>query len=92
MMTEEILRERLCVIAEMTDFTGDWNGQYHLICLGDSRRHKISATRLQYPSVVTGELRFNTKADALRCVGEVGEDRIRRYYFMVPEEDNDGID
>lgn len=79
MMTEEFLRERLCVIVEMTDYAGAWNAPYRLICLGDSRRHKISATRLQYPSVVTGELRFNTKADALRCVGEVGEDRIRRF-------------
>jgi hypothetical protein len=34
-----------------------------------------------------GDIRFKSVDDVLNCIEAVGKDRIKKYYFMIPEEE-----
>ena len=78
----EFAIERLKVLAEMREWTGNWRNVYTLAW--DNVHDKI----IIYTSLVYhGELCFATKEDAENCIKAVGADRIKKYYFMVSEDE-----
>ena len=78
----EFALERLKVLAEMQEWAGNWNDQY-TICVDPCDGTNLYVfDRLLWTS---GEMRFATKEDAENCIKAVGADRIKKYYFMIPE-------
>ena len=75
--------ERLKVLAEMQEWAGNWDDGYNLRY--DEIR-KIETISQALPHKSYGEIRFATREDAENCIKAVGEDRIRKYYFMIPED------
>lgn len=79
----EFAIECLKVLAEMREWAGEWRNVYTLAW--DNIHHKI----ITHASLVyQGELCFATKEDAENCIKAVGADRIKKYYFMIPEDEN----
>lgn len=76
--------ERLKVLAKMREWAGNYNDGYSLIYDVDKKRvcYTPASERL-----VFGEMRFTTGADAEECIEAIGADRIKKYYFMIPEEE-----
>ena len=85
----EFAAERLKVIAEMREWAGKWNDKYSIayvnVLSGDTRI--IVNDRLS--TLSHGEMRFATKEDAENCIKAVGEERLKKYYFMVLEDEAD---
>ena len=80
----EFEAERLKVLAEMREWAGDYNDGYSLVYdVGKERVCYVPASE----RLVYGEMRFTTEEDAEGCIEAVGVDRIKKYYFMIPEED-----
>lgn len=81
--------ERLRVLAEMREWAGKWNDKYSIayvnVLSGDTRI--IVNDRLS--TLSHGEMRFATKEDAENCIKAVGEERLKKYYFMVLEDEAD---
>lgn len=80
----EFAAERRKVLAEMQEWAGDWDDNVVLTYKGNEDIVSISHV-LMFRNTF-GEMRFATKEDAVNCIEAVGEDRIRKYYFMIPEE------
>jgi len=85
-LTEEaavFAAERLKVIVEMREWAGKWNDPYRILYInGRIELEPLSVGRcLSY-----GEIRFATEADAKNCIKAVGEDRLKKYYFGIPED------
>lgn len=76
--------ERMRVLAEMREWAGNWDDGVAIKYDGTNKM--ISTTFISPRQYTFGEMRFATKADAEGCIKAVGEDRIKKYYFMVPEE------
>ncbi len=78
--------ERLKALAEMREWAGSWDDPYAIAYVKynyqDARLIVVDNTG--YSSF--GEMRFATSEDAKNCINKVGEDRIKKYYFMIPEE------
>jgi hypothetical protein len=85
----EFAIERLKVIAEMREWAGKWNDKYSIayvnVLSGETRI--IVNDRLS--TLSHGEMRFATKEDAENCIKAVGEERLKKYYFMVLEDEAD---
>ena len=81
----EFAIERLKVLAEMREWAGDWDDVFVLTYMG-SEDIVRACTVVSFRNTF-GEMRFATKEDALNCIKAVGEDRIKKYYFMIPEEE-----
>lgn len=81
----EFAAERLKVLTEMREWAGNWNDEFSLRYEENSG---IETYLHLFPCKTYGEMRFATKEDALNCINAVGEDRIKKYYFMIPEEAN----
>ena len=86
----EYAAERLKVLAEMREWAGKWNDTFVLTYIGNDDFVQISSVLMSRNTF--GEMRFATKEDAEGCIKAVGKERLLRYYFMVPEEDDNGID
>ena len=82
--------ERLKVLTEMREWAGKWDDTFVLTYVGNNDFVQISSVLMSRNTF--GEMRFATKEDAEGCIKAVGKERLLRYYFMVPEEDDDGID
>ena len=82
--------ERLKVLAEMREWAGKWDDTFVLTYIGNDDFVQISSVLMSRNTF--GEMRFATKEDAEGCIKAVGKERLLRYYFMVPEEDDNGID
>lgn len=80
----EFAIERLKVIAEMREWTGEWNAPYLLLC-GIAHGNVY----VHWTTNANGALKFQTEEDAKNCIKAVGEDRIKKYYFMIPEDEAD---
>lgn len=80
----EFALERLKVLAEMREWAGKWNDEFNL----RYEKGEIETFCQALSDKSYGEMRFATKEDALNCINAVGEDRIKKYYFMIPEEAN----
>lgn len=80
----EFAIERLKVIAEMREWAGRWNDGYTIsVDSCDNTKIDVFDRRILWPS---GEMRFASRKDAENCIKAVGEDRIKKYYFMIPED------
>lgn len=79
----EFAIERLKVLAEMREWAGKWDDEYTLRYENNGRINTFFIA-LTYKSY--GEMRFATWEDAIGCIKAVGEDRIKKYYFMIPED------
>lgn len=77
--------ERLKVLAKMREWAGNYNDPYAIayIEFNNQDAQLIVVDNTGYSSF--GEMRFATSEDAKNCINKVGEDRIKKYYFMVPE-------
>lgn len=81
----EFALERLKVLAEMREWAGKWDDGVALKYDGTNKR--ISTTFITFISprqYTFGEMRFESQGDARKCIDAVGEDRIKKYYFMIP--------
>ena len=80
----EFVAERSKVLAEMQEWAGNYNDKYFLFYdVNEERIRYLPATE----KTVYGEMRFATNEDAKNCIEVVGADRIKKYYFMVPEDE-----
>lgn len=79
----EFEAERLKVLAEMREWAGKPNDPYQLVI--DYNISEFIVNRIDFPYLTNGEMRFATKDDAENCIKAVGADRIKKYYFMIPE-------
>lgn len=79
----EFALERLKVLAEMQEWAGKWNDEFSIRC---DETHGLELYFHVFHFKSYGEMRFATKEDAQNCIEAVGEDRIRKYYFMIPED------
>lgn len=82
----EFAIERLKVLAEMREWAGNWDDGVALKYDGTNKR--ISTTFITFISprqYTFGEMRFATEEDAEGCIKAVGEDRLKKYYFLIPE-------
>lgn len=81
--TEEEARftiERLKVLAEMRTWAGRWDDPFYIIYFPDDGKILIG-----FSEQVNGDMHFATKEDALNCIMMVGVERIKKYYFCIPE-------
>lgn len=79
----EFAAERLKVLAEMREWAGKWNDP---VAINMNADYILGVESLSYPNDSFGELRFATEADAKNCINSVGEDRLKKYYFGIPED------
>lgn len=82
----EFEAERLKVLAEMREWAGSWDDIYVLTYIGS--KDIVSFSNVVMVRNTFGEMRFATEKDAKNCIKTVGADRIKKYYFMIPEETN----
>ena len=76
--------ERLKVLTEMREWAGKPNDPYQLVL--DYNMSEFIVNRIDFPYLTNGEMRFATKDNAENCIKAVGADRIKKYYFMIPED------
>ena len=79
--------ERLKVLAEMQEWAGDIWDDFAIEY--DRESKDIVIFTCTYSPYLCGEMRFSTENDARNCINAVGEDRIKKYYFMVSEDEAD---
>lgn len=75
--------ERLKVLAEMREWAGKWDDPWYLRYDGG----EIVAFKRHVLTLNFGELRFRSEDDAINCIRAVGEDRLKKYYFGISEDD-----
>jgi hypothetical protein len=86
----EFAAERLKVLAEMREWAGNPNDLYRLVFDYNTSEFTANISSRRYTS---GGMRFASRKDAENCIEAVGADRIKKYYFMIPNgERNDNID
>lgn len=78
----EFIAERLKVITEMREWEGNYDDLWR-IYYDDN---EVSAQHFSPITFHYGEMRFATEEDAKNCINAVGADRIKKYYFMIPED------
>lgn len=74
--------ERLKVLAEMRGWAGKWNDPWEI----NYTPPMIAPMRVYVDNCSGGELRFATREDAEDCIKAVGKDRLKKYYFGIPED------
>lgn len=80
----EFAAERLKVLTEMREWVGNWNDEFSLRYDENSG---IETYLHLFPCKTYGEMRFATKEDAINCIEAVGEERLKKYYFCLPKDD-----
>lgn len=79
----EYAEERLKVIAQMREWAGKWNDPYRILYIdGRVEPETVFVGRC----ISYGELRFASEKDAENCIKAVGEDRLKKYYFGISED------
>lgn len=78
----EYAAEYYKVLGEIREWAGNWNDPWKMSC--DS--YKVEAIKDYIICVTCGEIRFATESDAKNCIKAVGEGRLKKYYFGIPEE------
>lgn len=79
----EYAAEYCKVLAEMREWAGKWNDPYRILYIdGKVEPETVFVGRC----ISYGEIRFATEADAENCIKAVGEDRLKKYYFGIPED------
>ena len=81
----EFASERLKVIAAMREWAGKWEDDFVIAYSGEN--NEIGVMELPYPHATYGIMRFASRKDAINCIKAVGEERLKKYYFMIPEEE-----
>ena len=76
--------KRQKALAQMREWAGKWNDPYRIL-YNDGRVEP--ETIFVGRCISYGELRFASEKDAENCIKAVGEDRLKKYYFGVPEDD-----
>lgn len=79
----EFEAERLKVLTEMQEWSGKPNDPYQLVI--DYNISEFIVNRTTCPHLISGEMRFATKDDALNCIKSVGKDRMKKYYFGISD-------
>lgn len=77
--------ERRRVLAEMREWAGAINDSWHIYYT--SKEKKLCVGMRTIPHLLYGDLRFATEEDAKNCIKAVGEERLKKYYFMIPEDE-----
>lgn len=85
----EFAIERLKVIAEMREWAGKWNDPYDIVYVRLLTQESRILVDDRLRTLSHGEMRFATKEDAENCIKAVGEERLKKYYFMVMEDEAD---
>lgn len=81
----EFALERLKVIAEMREWAGhNYDGAYIYY---HRPSDEIMINWNGESTYCFGEIRFKCVDDAENCIKAVGKDRIKKYYFMIPEDE-----
>lgn len=79
----EFAAKRLKVLAEMREWSGKWDAPvilaYNMYSGEIGTQHSAC--------ICDGAIRFATVYDATECIKAVGKERIKKYYFMVPEDE-----
>lgn len=79
----EYAAEYLKVRAEMREWAGNWNDPYRILYIdGRVEPEEVYIGRC----ISYGELRFGSEDDAKNCIKAVGQDRLKKYYFGIPED------
>lgn len=78
-----IALKRQKVLAEMREWVGKWNDPYRIIYIDD----RVEPEMVFVGRCTSyGELRFRSEDDANNCIKAVGVDRLKKYYFGIPED------
>lgn len=77
--------ERLKVLAQMREWAGNWNDPWYLRFFDGN----IAVNERILTTMNLGELRFACKDDAENCIRVVGEDRIKKYYFGILDDEKE---
>ena len=70
----------------MKEWAGGWLDPYAIVYNRELGQLAVADKSL---FLSAGEMRFATKEDAENCVKAVGEERIKKYYFGVPEDERE---
>ena len=82
----EYAAERMKVLTEMREWAGKWDDEFQI---GYSKDFGVVSIYADTSLVVKGDMRFESYDDAKNCIEAVGEDRIKKYYFGVPDDETD---
>lgn len=74
--------ERLKTLKEIREWAGEWNDPWRIVYIANNIR---AVSVYSGKGVTYGELRFACKDDAENCIRVIGEDRIKKYYFRIPD-------
>lgn len=77
---------RMRVLAEMREWAGKWNDIYAIAYVVSYDKSRIIVNE-RLNNLSYAEIRFATIEAAENCIKAVGEERLKKYYFMVPEEE-----
>ena len=80
----EFVAERSKVLAEMKEWSG--NNHYGVYIYYHKPSDQIMMDWDGNSNYFHGDIRFNSVDDVLNCIEAVGKERIKKYYFMIPEE------
>lgn len=83
----EFAAERLKVLTEMREWSGNTHFGAHIYYHRPSDQIMIDWDGNS--SYFYGDIRFKSVDDALNCIQAVGKNRMKKYYFMVPEDEYD---
>lgn len=73
------------VISAMKEWAGKWDDPWKMFYDGC-----LIETIPDYGKCATyGEMRFATKENAKNCIKSVGVDRIKKYYFGIPDDEKE---
>ena len=79
----EFAIERLKVLAEMREWAGKWDDKVIMYYSKPSDEIKYADS-----TYYSGDIRFKCVEDARNCVKAVGKERLKKYYFMIPEDED----
>lgn len=85
-LTEEaadFAAERLKVLAEMSEWSGKCADPYEIIY---NYSTDMVIPNMDSDIFVHGDIRFASYDDAYNCIKAVGKDRLKLYYFGIPED------
>lgn len=79
--------ERLKTLKEMREWAGKWDDPWRIVYIANNIR---AVSVYSGKGVTYGELRFACQDDAENCIRVIGEDRIKKYYFRIPDNEEEG--
>ena len=82
----EFALERRKVLSEMDEWTGEYGDPVSIAYYENDG--KVESIAALYPN--RGEAVFATYEDAEGCIRAIGQERLKKYYFRVSEDEDDG--